>query len=276
MILKQKLSKKIFNINIFDVFVLLIVCFGVIFIVKKFQRKDQWRTIRIQVADPDGWSGYENRGSMFWLARGLEKGLVEKSSDGEVIAEILEVQDYERGNEKRDLYLIIKVKGFLNKTKNQFVFKSRFLGVASLVEFYFDKVHVLGWVVDEKWDSSDMDLTTFEVKARWENVYPWQAEALKKGLVMNGFGDKQIAELKSFRIENADLVTTDSLGQVYLRKNPSKRDVYLTFKLSAEKYGDEYYFAGHQKVKVGESLWVYFENVDLESIRVSSVDVWRE
>lgn len=172
--------------------------------------------------------------------------------------------------------MIVKVKGFYDRTKEQFVFKNRPLAVASLVEFNFGKVKIFGWVVDDDYNLQNKELDWFRVEAKWLEVYPWQLEALEKGMVMDGFGDKKIAKLIDFKGENADMITTDNLGRVYVRKNPLERDVYLTFKLLAEKHGNEYYFAGHQKLKVGEKLWVYFKKIDLEEIKVTKISSWQE
>ncbi len=274
--LQKRLKQKIFGLNIIDVFILLLVCLGVIFIVKKYQKKDQWRIVRVQVANPNGWGGYDSQGSPFWLSDKIEKGMKELTSDGEISAEILEIQDYERGNEERDLYLIIEVNGYYDKTKEKFVFKNQPLAVGSLVEFDFSEVSFFGWVVDENYNLSRENTEWFEVEVKWEEVDPWQAKVLEKGMVMRGFGEEIIAKLIDFQSENADIVTTDDLGRVYVKNNPLKRDVYLTLKLNVEKFGDEYYFAGHQKLKVGEKLWVYFEEIDLEELRVMEVKFGQE
>jgi hypothetical protein len=269
-------KKKIFGLRVLDIFILLVVASGVVLVVKIFRHKEEWRQIRVEVSGQSWWVGYAES-PPWWMGDLLKPGLVDKDSGGDKIAEIIEVEDFERGNETSDLYLTIKVRGVFDKSRNQFMFKNRPLEAGSFVEFHFNDVFISGIIIDNDFQKKQKKETCFVVSGKWSEIAPETASVLEKGMVMkNSASGSEIARLLSFRVDDHQIYTVDSFGRVHLKKNPLLKDIYLDLRITTTLYGDQYYFAGHQKVKVGEWLWVYFPEVDLEKIRITNLEFCNE
>ncbi len=260
-------NKKILGLRLGDLAVLLLVCGLVVLMVKHFKRQDEWKTVKVKISGKEGW--FVN--PPHWLGEALKVGLIEKSVDGETMAEITRIENYERGDEDRDLYLTVRVKGVQNETSGIFSFKSRPLQVGKEVEFNFPQARVSGIVIADENKSEKDSGDWFQVKMRWSDINPWQAEALREGLVMRGDTEREyIAKVIKVRIEPAKKSVTTDRGIVVVGRDPIKKDAVIEMELWAQKHGDEYYFGGHQKLKVGEPLWVYFPEVDVDRISFES------
>jgi len=255
-------KKKTFGLNVFDVFIGLIIVSVVVGIVKFYKREDQWRVIKIQLTDQyqQWWQG-----TPFWIIENIKVGNIEKGAGGELIAKVEELESYERGDGTRDVYLIVKIKGFYNANKGKFIYKNRPVEVGGAIELHLNKVLALGLVISDDYKKEEIDKDWLEVRFKWLDVFPWQAEMLEPGLQMR-FSDseEESAEILSVSSRLAEVAIETSYGYIVVAQNPLKRDVVLRLKLLAEKRGDNYYFAGHQKLKVGEPLWVYFPEVDID------------
>lgn len=263
-------KKKILGVSVLDVFVLTVIASLVIGLVKFYKREDQWRMVRMQVTNQyqQWWLG-----TPYWIGENIKVGDIERGSGGETIAEVIDIDDFERGDETRDVYLVIKVKGFYDGNKNKFIYKNRPIEVGASIELHLDKALISGVVVNEDYKEEKVEKEWLEVKLRWSDVFPWQAEKLRYGLKMKANDQKEVAEILSVNSQLSRVTTETAYGYLRVSQDPLKRDVVLTLKLLAEKHGSEYFFAGHQKVKVGEPLWVYFPEVDVDMARSGKLSV---
>jgi len=204
----------------------------------------------------------------------LQEGEVEVGSGGEEITQVLRVENYERGNETRDIYLTVKLTGYFNQRSQKFIFKSRPIEVGAPIELHLSKVFVTGLVMNDDLEEAKPETKEFKVVGRWRDVDPWQAREVKVGEKMVDAGSgKAIAEILGVRKElpSTDILISSYKGVVSIQKDPKRRDLIITMDLLAEKHGNEYYFAGHQKLKVGEVIWVYLSNVDIEYMSVMEI-----
>jgi len=256
--------KKFFGISVFDAFIIIIMASLVIGIVKFYKREDQWRLIKIQLTDK---SQHWLAGTPYWMGENIQIGDLEKGSGGEIIAEVVDIDSFERGDETRDVYLILKVKGFYNFNKDKFIYKNRPIEIGAPIELHLNKVLITGLVINENFNEEEIESEWLKVKFKWMDVFPWQAEMFKPGLQMKtGNREKLIVEVLSVNSRLSEVAIETIYGNIRIAQNPLKRDVVLVFKLLAKKHGSEYFFAGHQKLKVGEPLWIYFPEVDIDKM----------
>lgn len=262
-------DKKILGLRLGDLAVLLLVCGLVVLMVKHFKHEDEWRTIKVRVSGQKGWFVHPP----YWMGEAIGVGMVERGTDGEKLAEITRVENYQRGNEYQDLYVTVNVKGVQDKTSGIFSFKSRPLQVGKEVEFEFPQVYFSGIVIADEDDLSEVTSQWFRVRMKWKDVYPWEANALEEGMEMRGDSrGEYVAKILDVASQWADRSVETDRGTVVAGRDPRKRDVVIDMELSADEYGDGYYFAGHQKFKVGEMIWIYFPEVDVEKVLVMDVE----
>jgi len=60
--------------------------------------------------------------------------------------------------------------------------------------------------------------------------------------------------------ELAKKIVTNDKGEVFLRRNPLKKDVYLTLKLLAKQTNNEYFLFDDLQIKIGNEIPILTEN----------------
>lgn len=124
-------KKRIKSATPLEVFALLLVVIGVIFIVKFFGLGEEWRTVRIEVIGKgwaENWSGGIPISTSFrpqpWLARDVNVGGAEFGVSGKRIAEIINIEEY--GDRRSVLYITARLSVVYNKrTKKNTLLKTK-------------------------------------------------------------------------------------------------------------------------------------------------------
>jgi len=271
---KQTLKK----VGVFELFVFLMVFFGVVVVVKYFGRKPQWRTIRVDVGGrnwKDVWGG-DNTKPPFWLSDKIKVDDEERGVDGRVIARILKVENYERSDESADLYLIVSIKGELNKRTGKFVFKGREVEVGAPIEMSFLRVRVLGQVIDDSYPDEGYKKKEFMITGRWERQEACVVKEVKVGeeMIERSSGEviAEILEVKTELPTSSIFLQSDYRNNVVVDNDPERMDVVIKAKILMERIDDRWFFAGHQGVKVGRAIFIYLANVDMSYVKIESVE----
>lgn len=265
------------NFGLREAFIVLLIAGLSVGLVKFFSRQaGVWRTIRVEVAGASWAQGGSPISPPFWLSENIKVGEVELGVDGTKIAEITKIENFERGDEKADIYLIVKVKTELNKKMNRHIFKGRAIEVGSLIEFRFKQALVGGQIIDDQVPENGYEQKEVIIKGRWQSQEPWRVNQVKIGdkMIDRGTG-KVVAEILSVWPEPASQRTTvkvASADQLLVSSSPRWVDGVLRIRLLLEKHDDRWYFGGHQKVKVGRHLWLYLPEVDIPYMEIEAVD----
>lgn len=283
--IKSIVTKKLRQITPLQVFIILVVITATVFVVKYFGKQGEWRLIKVQVVGRD-WSNsyfeYEGFRPSYWLVESIKQGDVELNVDGSKLAEVVKVERYKRVDSGYDTYLTLKIKGVLNTRTKKYVYKGRAIEAGAPISLNLDKALVIGQVIDNQVPEEGYQTKKIVVTGRIKSTEPWIITNLNIGDKMTS--DNQggvVAEVltKNTELAQSQILFSDpkkigvrsSTGSLIVERNPRLRDLVLTVELTIEKHGNEWYFGGHQNIKVGNNIWLCFPQVDLKFVEIESI-----
>jgi len=276
----QKNLKTIFGrvdkITPLEVYVVVFVIASVIFVTQYFETQSEFRFIRVEVTTSE-WANSRDQNSEkapFWISQALEVGEVERNARGSIRAELVELENYELTDDQAQIFMVVKLMAEYNQKDQSYSFNGRPLLVGEPIEFKFDQTLIPGQIVDNNFPSKGYDQGEFEVTVRYKNTESWFREQMKAGLVMtNRATGEEVAKLTEFRIEPASaLVATSQVGnQLYFEKSNQLSDVRAKFRVTAQKQDGNWFFAGRQRLRVGNKIWIYLENITFPNVVIEEL-----
>jgi len=266
----KKVKKRFQSLTIFEIFISISIVVFTVFIVKFFGQKVESKIIRIEVINKsweENWDPYGYR-TPFWLSDKLKIGQKEYDKSGKVIAEIIDIENYERGGEEAEVYLTVRVRTKYQKRLHQHLFKNKPLDLGSAIEIAPDQNIVYGQIVDNDVATEGYRSKEFTVTARGRGVSQYIIDSIKIGEMMNNRYDQEtIATITDFHTEKTTKMYVNEITNNYqylgFKTNPDTQDVIVRFKLMANQIDNRWYFAGHQHVKIGNILYFYGQDVNL-------------
>lgn len=258
-----------------EVYVVVLVVASVVFINRYFQREANFRFIRMEVTVKE-WKYGEGQYDYkvpYWLSEKLELGLTERSLSGRTRAEIVGMEKYDRVNDQSQIYLVVKVMADYNEKSQSYSYQGQPLSVGSPIEFNFDGVLVPGQILDNSYPPSGYQVGEFIITTKARYVEPWVVDELKKGLTMkNRANGEVIAELIDFDIAHSKTKKIDFYDQSLIANSEQYFDIDAKFKIKTVKQNGYWFFAGHQRVRLGADLWIYLENLILPSAEITKLE----
>lgn len=271
----NSLLGRVEKITPIEVYVVILVVASVVFINRYFQREANFRFIRMEVTVKE-WKYGEGQYDYkvpYWLGEKLDVGLTERSLSGRTRAEIVEMEKYDRGNDQSQIYLVVKVMADYNEKSQTYSYQGQPLSVGSPIEFNFDGVLAPGQILDNNYPSSGYQTGEFIITARVRYGEQWVIDELKKGLTMkNRANGEVIAELIDFDIAHSKTKKIDFYDQSLITNSEQYFDVDAKFKIKTVKQNGYWFFAGHQRVRLGADLWIYLENLILPSAEITKLE----
>lgn len=271
--------KLIKNFGLREAFIGLLIAGLSIAIVKHFSRQaGVWRSIRLEVVGSNWISNpVEPAKPPYWLGDKINLGDKELGINGEEIAKVLRVENYERSDERTDLYITVRVKTELNQKLGKYIFKGKAIEVGAPIELRLDKVFVSGQIIDDQVQEEVNKSKEVIIKGRWRNQEPWRINQIHVGDQMLDLGSNQVvAEILSVWTESPSLQATINITyDRQLEINSSSRwvDGIIKAKLKLEEYGDnKWYFAGHYKIKVGQHIQLILPTVDVLYMEIEEIE----
>ena len=272
------------TLNSIQILVLLVLAGSTIFVVKFYGRKPTERIIRIQVVGKSWTQNYNNYAGYrppFWLSENVRVGDTETTVNGWRSAEVITIEKYDRWGTDVDLYLTTKLKGEINRRTNKFIYNSKPVEVGSFIELHLTRANVFGQIIDDNVSEEEYSEKEIIVTARARNIDPWIIDALRVGdSMLNGPQKKQVAILETITIESptsavflSDATTNNPPNNTFLSINPRAKDVVMKVRVRAQHYDTGWYFGGHQNIKVGQQIWIYFSRVNVMAEIQSIQDV---
>lgn len=270
----KKLAKKLKQLSLWEAAVLIGVVLLIVFIIKFFGKSKTTEVVRLEVTGRQWWADYNVNDPPNWLINALSVGDKEKAPDGSVSAEILKIDAYQQGSERYKIYLLVRLTGILDKKTGHFNYKGKPVLVGELIGIVFPKVKISGMVTHIGGDSN-LEKQRFKARLRWRTKDPWIVKNTKmKSRAWNFGNDEPIAEILSVETEmpSSDIFLGSAGSNVFVVKDPKKRDILMDIWLTAEKDGGVWVYAGRQKIKIGERLWIYTDNLDIEGTEIMSLE----
>jgi len=239
-----------------------------------FFRKNIYLKATIKVTDDNVLYAYTNSPS--WFSFLFYKGISEKDGLGKTQAEVLDVLLYPISPNTKAAYLTVKLKTVYDKRKNQYSFKGEPVLIGNPLKLNFENLAVEGLVIDvEGFPKQGKEI---EVISDAQLLYESPVFPETQGVpdyIANAFsvGDKShdsqknvLVEILEKRVVSADKVVTDDKGNLLVRKDPFRKDVFLKLRVRLKQINNELYFLDTLKFAIGQSIPVQLEKVTIDPV----------
>jgi len=257
------------KINIIDLLIVLFFALLLVIGSQFFLREGEWIEIKVYSGPGNWW--WVTPPPPYWLAQAINVGDKEYDSWGRVAAEILEVKVYPTaaqnretsGASDRDISLKVKLKA--TRTKSGGInFKRKPLEVGMPITLDVGKVMITGSVT---WIEGQTEPEKIEriIEVKGYRRFPWEVEAIKIGDKMTD-GNEIIAEILDKKDELAEMVVTTDAGNVFLRREPTRRDITVKFRVKGTEENGEFIFREEQVVKAGKRIFIQTQNYDFSEL----------
>lgn len=273
----SKLLSRIEKISPIEIYIFIFIVSGVVFATRYYEKEADYRYIRMEVTTNE-WINNENQYAYkvpFWISQAIEAGQTERSPSGRIKAEIVQVDNYERGNDQAEIYLVVKLMADFNEKSHTYSYNGQDLSLGEKITFNFDNIVVPGQILDTNYPKDGYEEATFIVTARYEDVEPWLVEKLEKNTTMkNRATGEVIAEVLNFTVEPSDTnkIIKSETGEAFIEENKDLQDVIVDLKLTAHKKDGNWFFQEHQRVRIGSKIWIYLDEVNLNNITIENLE----
>src|SRR3989344_5908080 len=211
--------------------------------------------------------------SPIWMNNLFYKGMSEKDNFGNTVAEVINVRKYDNRPENPTFYLTVKLNAVFTTATSTYTYKGKNILVGSLIQLHLDDVLIDGLIVNvngekEKYPLKKIRVTTqiieFESKSiESTGVEPFVADNIQEGKIIKDNQDREILKIISKRVEDAKKIVVTNTGEVLLRTDPIKKDVYLTLELMAFKVDNRYYFFDDIPILVDKQIPIHLEHISI-------------
>lgn len=273
--LKSFISK-VDKITSLEVYIVIFVVSAVVFATRYFETQSDYRFIRVEVTTNE-WIKNRNQYSYktpSWMSQSIEVGQAERSPSGRIRAEIVDLENYERGNDQAEIYLIVKLMADYNEKSRTYSYRGQSISIGEPIEFNFDETTVPGQILDNNYPKDGYEVGDFTITLRYEDAEPWIIDQIQNEDTMkNRATGEIIAKLIEFKTEpsNTTQVSQEENGKITFENNTNLKDIVAKFKVKAHKEDGNWFFAGHQRLRVGSTIWIYLEKVTFQNAMIEDL-----
>lgn len=252
---------------IIDIILILSAVLGLAFFLYVFFRKSDYVIATIKVGDEsvNFNDGVDWNGTRPWFTEIVHGGDVkQKDGLGRTVAEVLSVQSYDIRYNRKALYIKVRFKAVYEKSSGQYVYNGLPLVIGSYMRIPFSTVSVQGLVTKIEGLPDFRQKAKLIVEAKLEDesstylqtsgVSPYVAsEILNTNEIKDGEGNVIIKILQK-KVEDANVFVATADGTALVRKNPLRKDVYLTLEVDVTKIGNRYYLFDDMPILIGQTM----------------------
>lgn len=275
----QKIKKRLKKLTPIEIVVAILFLATTVIFIKYFSSKTTWKTVRIEVIKKNWTENYDPLGykAPFWLADKIKIGQNELDKSGKIIATITNIENYQRGSEDIDLYLTVKIKANYTKKTNSYYFKDNQIYLGSAIELNPDNNYLIGQIIDMNPPVSGYQTKQFLVTIITRDV---DTQTIKNIILhdkmYNQANNSVIAEITNINVStpnnNIYVEKTSTNSFLSLTPNTKNKDVTIKFLVTAQYIGQDWYFAGHQNIKVGNAFYFYSPKINLYKMEIVNVE----
>lgn len=264
----MNLKNKIKNLGLFDFLmiaflILIIVFFGVF-----FSRKTKYLEVTVKITEDNIL--YASNNPQAWFVYLFKPGMKEKNGLGQISAEVKKVYFYDISEAKKAAYINLKLRTNYNRQSQNYSYKGKSLLVGSPIKIELQDVLIEGLVTAIEGLPDPRKEVELIVKSQIfgdNSVFPetngipaFLADAVKVGDKFYDSENKAVVTILEKTEEPAKKITTNDKGEVFLRRDPLKKDVYLTLKLLAKQINNEYFLFDDLQIKIGDGIPILTES----------------
>ena len=215
----------------------------------EIEMKTAWRNIRLRYSD-----------APFWIADKISVGQKTIDAKGDTIAEITNIERYEQSVETSDLYIDIKLKTIYEEKSKQYLFDNKSVNLGNSLSLQFNNIAVNAQIIDDDLPDNGYKKKEIIATAKWYSVEPWQIGQMQVGeKMMNEAKKEAVAEILNLRLETFpnNVFVYQQTGEISVVPHQTKKNVILTIKFNGFEYDNKLFFAGHQRIKPGDSVVIF-------------------
>lgn len=170
----------------------------------------------------------------YWKTSAIRVDDLIYSSTGSKVGKVLDVQKVYVNSDKQSIHLTIQLNVIKDISTQTFTFNGQPLLIGQTFGTVLGKTSFSGTITNIYEHPDDKNKVQQSanavIKVKYRNLEPWHAESLKEFTVTDSEGKKMIETLNT-EIEPAEMITTNSTGDVFKKHSPIGKDVTLTLKL---------------------------------------------
>lgn len=266
-------------LNLFDLSVI-IIGFVVIFVLAfLFLRRSKNIEIVVKITSQNVLTSWDTPPS--WFSTYFKKGMTVKDSLGRDLAKIKNVYEYDTGPNNKAVYLTMDFKADYSGVKNQYSYEGKPLLIGAPIKIEFPNILAEGLVTYMQGVEDTRKPKTLIVQTRIMNtdfIFPetngvnaYVADAINVGEEIKDSYGKTLITILDKGVEPAQKVVTDSAGNVFVRSDPLKKDVYLKLRLEIKETNNainksEYYLFDNVRVNIGEVIPLHLKDISVYPI----------
>lgn len=211
--------------------------------------------------------------SAVWFNNIFQPGMKEKDSLGKPMGEIISVRKYDNRPDSPTIYLTLKLKAVYSTGTKVYTYKGKNVLVGSTIQLYLDKVFVEALIVSTEGGEERFPLKKLSVSTQVLNKDPiftdttgvnqFIADNIKIGDTVKDSRGKIVLKIVEKRVEDANLIVKSSTGEVFLRKNPLLKDVYLTLDVMAYQIQDRYFFFDDIPILINNGIPIHLKKISI-------------
>jgi hypothetical protein len=272
---------KLFNsknkfLNLFDTAIIIAILLTVTVMAFFFLRRSKYLTVVVKVTGQNVLYAWDSPPS--WFVYYFREGMVAKDGLGRNSAEITEIYRYDTGPNNKALYLTLELKADYSKGSGKYSYEGKPLIIGAPIKIEFQDILAEGLVtyIEGLPDVTKTREMLVETRIIWQNeVFPetsgvpvYMAEAIGVGEQTKDSLGNVLITIVNKRVEPAEKIVTDDQGNLFVNRDPLKKDVFLTLKLrvkevESESNYNEYYLFDDVRVKIDSSIPIHLENISI-------------
>ena len=247
----KKLKDKIKKIKTFDWILIVFSILVISIFAYIFLRKTSEITVTVKVGEEEVYYSSWDTGPKNWFANLFYEGLTEKDGLGKTKAKVLDVFSYNKTPTKKNVYLKIELKTVYNRASNTYSYKGVAVLIGSRIKLNFDKIFVEGLITEIEDFPEKREKVKIIVEAQiieenstyleTSGTKGYMAENIEEGEEIKDNKGNTIIKIIDKRVEPAKRTVTTSSGNILLRQDPLRKDIYLTLEINALKYENQYF-----------------------------------
>lgn len=234
-----------------------------------FFRKSSNITVTVKVGDEDFYSPYNPKWytpstTKTWLADLFYEGQKEKDGLGKIKAEVLDVFSYYKTQNEKNVLLKIRLNTVYEKASNTHNYKGVSILIGSKIKLNLDQIYVNGTIVEVenfplKWkkqkiivETQIIDNNPVYLGTSGTDIY--LANAININQEVKDNKGNTIIKIVDKKVKPAQKIVTNANGQVLLKFDPVKKDVFLILEINALVINNQYFLFEDVPIKIGYEI----------------------
>jgi hypothetical protein len=266
-----KLLKFAYKNYFLTVFVLIVIVFGLIFALKFFS-KPTYAYVRIQI----NWPASYYSKPYLWLVDSIKKDVVQENIFGQSSIKVLGIKYYPQNDGSESIYVDMKLLVGYDKKTGVYTYQRLPMGVGSPIDISLPVSQFSGTVININNQPLQNNYIQKNVLLVYKQGYNKDSPYLYNNIQVGDKyfdGQRNVFEILDKNIDkNIINVFNNFDNQVYTKEIDSTQNIVIKAKISVVKKDNQYIYGENQIVKMGDSLQISTDNLDLGNFIIAGIE----